>query len=182
MRLVAESPTDWDVASWRALAECDSLERRRVPRTFWGSNEPRADAVALWPAMHPYLIQMGVWCASVTDAQPRERKTGCAWTGDRESSDASTRRRFRTPLDRGPVNGCPYMDPSPLASTPFFGDEVRLLTYIRPPPTIATSAEAVSGPIPRNCSMRLTASFSRASAAISRSRSWTRSSSPCRSR
>ena len=27
---------------------------------------------------------------------------------------------------------CPYMDPSPLASTPFSGDEVRLLTYIRP--------------------------------------------------
>jgi len=25
-----------------------------------------------------------------------------------------------------------YMDPSPVASTPFFGDEVRLLTYIRP--------------------------------------------------
>jgi hypothetical protein len=25
-----------------------------------------------------------------------------------------------------------YMDPSPLASTPFSGDEVRLLTYIRP--------------------------------------------------
>ena len=26
----------------------------------------------------------------------------------------------------------PYMDPSPLASTPLSGDEVRLLTYIRP--------------------------------------------------
>src|SRR5215469_13369390 len=88
MRLVAESPTDWDVASRRALAECDSLERRRVPRTFWGSNEPRADAVAPWRAMRPYLIQMGVWCASATDVQPRERKTGCAWTDDRETSDA----------------------------------------------------------------------------------------------
>jgi hypothetical protein len=107
MRLVAESPTDWDVASWRALAECDSLERRRVPRTFWGSNEPRADAVAPWRAMRPYLIQMGVWCASANDVQPRERKTGCAWTDDRESSDASTRQRFRAPLDKGPVNGRP---------------------------------------------------------------------------
>ena len=27
---------------------------------------------------------------------------------------------------------CPYTDPSPLASTPLSGDEVRLLTYIRP--------------------------------------------------
>jgi len=26
----------------------------------------------------------------------------------------------------------PYMDPSSVASTPFFGGEVRLLTYIRP--------------------------------------------------
>ena len=107
MRLVAESPTDWDVASRRALAECDSLERRRVPRTFWGSNEPRADAVAPWRAMRPHLIQMGVWCASAIDVQPRERKTGCAWTDNRECSDASTRRRFRTPLDKGPVNGWP---------------------------------------------------------------------------
>src|ERR1700747_3030496 len=57
--------------------------------------------------MRPYLIQMGVWCASATDVQPRERKTGCAWTDDRESYDASTRRRFGTPLDKGPVNGCP---------------------------------------------------------------------------
>src|SRR6516164_11018953 len=88
MRLVAESPTDWDVASWRALAECDSLERRRVPRTFWGSNEPRADAVAPCRAIRPYLIQMGVWCASAIDVQPTERKTGCAWTDDRETSDA----------------------------------------------------------------------------------------------
>jgi hypothetical protein len=84
-----------------------SLERRRVPRTFWGSNEPRADAVAPWRAMRPYLIQMGVWCASANDVQPRERKTGCAWTDDRESSDASTRQRFRAPLDKGPVNGRP---------------------------------------------------------------------------
>ena len=95
-----------------------SLERRRVPRTFWGSNEPRADAVAPWRAMRPYLIQMGVWCASATDAQPRERKTGCAWTDNRESSDASTRQRFRAPLDKGPVNGrlklaanCPIRSP-----------------------------------------------------------------------
>src|SRR5262245_16635898 len=56
-------------------------------------------------AMVRYLIQMGVWCALATDVQPRERKTGCAWTDNRESSDASTRRRFRTPLDKGPVNG-----------------------------------------------------------------------------
>src|SRR5215469_1996890 len=83
------------------------LERRRVPRTFWGSNEPRADAVAPWRALRPYLIQMGVWCASATDVQPRERKTGCAWTDDRESSDASTRQRIRAPLDKGPVNGRP---------------------------------------------------------------------------
>jgi hypothetical protein len=27
---------------------------------------------------------------------------------------------------------CPYMDPSSFASIPFFGGEVRLLTYIRP--------------------------------------------------
>jgi len=27
---------------------------------------------------------------------------------------------------------CPYMDPTPLASTPPSGDEVRLPTYIRP--------------------------------------------------
>jgi len=54
-----------------------------------------------------YLIQMGVWCASATDVQPRERKTGCAWRDDRESSDASRRQRFRAPLDKGPVNGCP---------------------------------------------------------------------------
>ena len=73
MRLVAESPTDWDVASRRALAECDSLERRRVPRTFWGSNEPRADAVAPWRAMRPHLIQMGVWCASAADVQAKNR-------------------------------------------------------------------------------------------------------------
>ena len=57
-------------------------------------------------AMRPYLIQMGVWCALATDVQPRERKTGRAWRDDRESSDTSTRRRFRTPLDKGPVNGC----------------------------------------------------------------------------
>jgi hypothetical protein len=30
------------------------------------------------------------------------------------------------------VRECPYMDPSPLPSTPISGDEVRLLTYIRP--------------------------------------------------
>ena len=42
-----------------------------------------------------YLIQMGVWCASATDVQPRERKTGCAWRDDHESSDASMRQRFR---------------------------------------------------------------------------------------
>ena len=107
MRLVAESPTGWDVTPRRALTQCASVERRRVPRTFWGSNEPRADAVAPWGAMGLYLIQMGVWCASATDAQPRKRKTGCAWRDDRESSDASTRQRFRAPLDKGPVNGCP---------------------------------------------------------------------------
>ena len=56
--------------------------------------------------MRPYLIQMGVWCASAIDVQPSERKTGCAWTDDRESSDAPTRQRFRTPLDKGSVNGC----------------------------------------------------------------------------
>ena len=107
MRLVAESRTDWDVARRRALVHCASDERRRVPRTFWGSNEPRADAVAPCRAMGLYLIQMGVWCASAIDVQPRERKTGCAWRDDRESSDASTRQRFRAPLDKGPVNGCP---------------------------------------------------------------------------
>src|SRR5262245_20041270 len=74
MRLVAESRTDWDVARRRALAHCASDERRRVPRTFWGSNEPRADAVAPCRAMGLYLIQMGVWCASATDVQPRERR------------------------------------------------------------------------------------------------------------
>ena len=57
--------------------------------------------------MRPYLIQMGVWCASATDVQPRKRKTGCAWRDDREYFDASTRQRFRTPLDKGPVNGRP---------------------------------------------------------------------------
>src|SRR5215471_16494292 len=107
MRLVAESRTDWDVARRRALAHCASDERRRVPRTFWGSNEPRADTVAPCRATGLHLIQMGVWCASATDVQPRERKTGCAWTDNRECSDASTRRRFRTPFDKGPVNGCP---------------------------------------------------------------------------
>ena len=61
--------------------------------------------------MRPSLIQMGVWCASASDVQPRERKTGCAWTDNRESSDASTRRRFRTPLDKGPVNGRPLLRP-----------------------------------------------------------------------
>src|SRR5215469_14781062 len=81
------------------------LERRRVPRTFWGSNEPRAEALTYSQVALPSLIQMGVWCASATDVQPRERKTGCAWTDNRECSDASTRRRFRTPLDKGPVNG-----------------------------------------------------------------------------
>jgi hypothetical protein len=30
------------------------------------------------------------------------------------------------------VHERPYMDPSSFASTPFFGGEVRLLTYIRP--------------------------------------------------
>src|SRR5215813_12142959 len=109
MRLVAESRTDWDVARRRALAHCASDERRRVPRTFWGSNEPRADAVAPCRAMGLYLIQMGVWCASAIDVQPRERKTGCAWRDDRQSSDASTRQRFRAPLDKGPVNGCPLL-------------------------------------------------------------------------
>ena len=50
---------------------------------------------------------MALCCGiAATDVQPRERKTGCAWTDDRESYDASTRRRFRTPLDKGPVNGC----------------------------------------------------------------------------
>ena len=107
MRLVAESRTDWDVACRRALAYCASDERRRVPRTFWGSNEPRADAVAPCRAIGLYLIQMGVWCASATDVQPRERKTGCAGRDNRESSDASTRQRFRAPFDKGSVNGCP---------------------------------------------------------------------------
>jgi hypothetical protein len=83
-----------------------SLERRRVPRTFWGSNEPRAEALTSSRVTLPSLIQMDVWCALATDVQPRARKTGCAWTDNRESSDASTRRRFRTPLDKGPVNGC----------------------------------------------------------------------------
>jgi hypothetical protein len=92
------------VARRRALAHCASDERRRVPRTFWGSKEPRADAVAPCRAMGLYLIQMGVWCASATDVQPRERKTGCAWRDDRESSDASTRQRFRAPLDKGSVD------------------------------------------------------------------------------
>src|SRR5262249_44770860 len=85
MRLVAESRTDWDVARRRALVHCASDERRRVPRTFWGSNEPRADAIAPCRATGLHLIQMGVWCASATDVQPRERKTGCAWRDDRES-------------------------------------------------------------------------------------------------
>jgi len=107
MRLVAEPRTDWDVARRRALAHCASDERRRVPRTFWGSHEPRADAVAPCRAMGLYLIQMGVWCASATDVQPRERKTGCAGRDNRESSDASTRQRFRAPFDKGSVNGCP---------------------------------------------------------------------------
>src|SRR4029077_16996962 len=57
--------------------------------------------------MRPSLIEMGVWCASATDVQPRERKTGCAWTDDREFSDALTRRRFPPPLDKGLVNGGP---------------------------------------------------------------------------
>ena len=30
-------------------------------------------------------------------------------------------------------NELAYMDPSSVASIPFFGNEVRLLTYIRPP-------------------------------------------------
>jgi hypothetical protein len=51
-----------------------SDERCRVPRTFWGSSEPRADAVAPCRAMALHLIQMGVWCASATDVQPRETK------------------------------------------------------------------------------------------------------------
>jgi hypothetical protein len=111
MRLVAESRTDWDVACRRARAYCASDGRRRVPRTFWCSNDPRADAVAPCRAMGRYLIQMGVWCASATDVQPRERKTGCAWRDDGESSDASTRQRFRAPLDKGSVNGRPLSDP-----------------------------------------------------------------------
>jgi len=68
------------------------------------------DAVAPCRAMVLHLIQMGVWCASATDVQPRERKTGCAWRDDRESSDASTRQRFRAPLDKGPVNGCQLIE------------------------------------------------------------------------
>ena len=60
--------------------------------------------------MGPYPIQMGVWCASATDVQPRERKTGCARTDDRESSDAPMRQRIRAPLDKGPVNGRPPYD------------------------------------------------------------------------
>jgi hypothetical protein len=105
MRLVAESRTGWDVARRRALAQCASDERRRVPRTFWGSREPRAVA-STRPRVAPVALnQMGVWCASATDGHPRERKTGCAWRDDRESSDASRRQRFRAPLDKGPVNG-----------------------------------------------------------------------------
>ena len=43
----------------------------------------------------------------------------------------STRRRRGIARCR-PPRQWPYMDPSSFASTPFFGGEVRLLTYIRP--------------------------------------------------
>src|SRR5215472_142827 len=64
---------------------------------------------------------MGVWCASATDVQPRERKTGCARTDDRESSDAPMRQRIRAPLDKGPVNGRPLSRKLPAV------DERRLM-------------------------------------------------------
>jgi predicted nucleic acid-binding protein len=37
------------------------------------------------------------------------------------------------------------MDPSPLASTPFSGDEVRLLTYIRPQGDLDQRGRATMG-------------------------------------
>ena len=70
MRLVAESPTGWDVARRRALAQCASDERRRVPRTFWGSREPRAVASTRARVAPVALNHMGVWCALARRCQP----------------------------------------------------------------------------------------------------------------
>src|SRR5258708_2437996 len=42
-----------------------------------------------------------------------------------------------------PSSNVPYMDPSSVASTPFFGVEVRLLTYIR---SLTTASFGEAGP------------------------------------